>query len=144
MSIIVKNVLLIDDDKTSLFLNQFLLSKIGVLKEKILTVDNGKDAIDLLAGYYAGTHDLPDVIFVDLHMPILDGFGFLESFQRLSHRGKTNVKIIVLSSSEYTADIKRAMELGATYFATKPLFEDDLRKILSCTAWQASLNPDSQ
>jgi CheY-like chemotaxis protein len=127
---LMKEVLLIDDDKTSQFLNQFLLNKIGVPKENIHTVDNGKDAIDLLSGYHTGTRDLPDIIFLDLHMPILDGFGFLESFQRLTGQRKATIKIIVLSSSEHPGDIGRAMELGATHFAAKPLFEDDLRRIL--------------
>jgi CheY-like chemotaxis protein len=63
-------------------------------------------------------------------MPILDGLGFLESFQRLRRQSKAPIKIVVLSSSEHPADINRAMELGATHFAAKPLFEDDLRKIL--------------
>ena len=138
MSLSTKNVLLIDDDKTFHFLNQFLLNKMGIPKDNVHMVDNGKDAIDLLEGYYAGTHELPDIIFLDLNMPILDGFGFLESFQRLSHRNKT-VKIVVLSSSEHSADVKRAMELGASHFATKPLFEDDLRKIL----YQPMVDQDS-
>jgi CheY-like chemotaxis protein len=124
------HILLIDDDIAFQFLNQYLLKKIGIPVENIHTVDNGKDAIDLLSEYYAGTRELPDVIFLDLNMPVLDGFGFLEGFQRLRHQNKSPIKIVVLSSSEHPADISRAMELGATHFAAKPLFEDDLRRIL--------------
>ena len=130
MSLSQKNVLLIDDDKTFQFLNQFLLNKIGIPNENIHMVGNGKDAIDLLSGYYAGTRELPDIVFLDLNMAVLDGFSFLESFKRLNQRGKSAEKIIILSSVAHPADIKRAMELGATHFALKPLFEDELRKIL--------------
>jgi hypothetical protein len=62
---LTNHTLLINDDIAFQFLNQFLLNKIGIPKENIHTVDNGKDAIDLLSEYYAGTRELPDVIFLD-------------------------------------------------------------------------------
>jgi CheY-like chemotaxis protein len=124
----MKNVLIIDDDGTSQFLNRFLLRKLGVPEDKVYIVNNGRDALELLCRHLAGTQELPEMIFVDLNMPVMDGFCFLEKFRQLPH--SDNVKIVVLSSSLHPEDMKRAMELGATHFIVKPLLENNLREIL--------------
>jgi CheY-like chemotaxis protein len=73
---------------------------------------------------------LPDIVLLDLNMPILDGFGFLEEFKRLDLANHDQVQIIVVSSSENPEDIKRAKNLGASRYIAKPLLEETLRKAL--------------
>jgi CheY-like chemotaxis protein len=73
---------------------------------------------------------LPDLILVDLRMPVLEGFEFLDFFNHLSFPGKDKIKIVVLSSSGLREDIERAKELGAIDSIVKPLNEQKLRKIL--------------
>jgi len=92
---------------------------------------NGKEAIDLFNSYYQESRQLPDIVLLDLNMPIMDGFGFLEAFKRLPSPDKENVKIIVVTSSQDPNDISRAKELGIKQYLTKPLMEDTLRAALT-------------
>ena len=123
-----KNVLLVDDDKISNFINSKVLSRLGIVKE-LHTAMNGKEAMDQIK-----KSDLkwsPDIIFVDLNMPIMDGFQFIEAFSKLDHSKTDNVKIIVVSSSEDPEDMKRARSLGVKDYLVKPMKEADILRILN-------------
>ena len=122
--------LLIDDDSVCNFLNKKTLERTGFVND-IQTVLNGKEAIDLFNSYYQESRQLPDIVLLDLNMPIMDGFGFLEAFKRLPSPDKENVKIIVVTSSQDPNDISRAKELGIKQYLTKPLMEDTLRAALT-------------
>lgn len=124
-----KSILLVDDDKICNFINEVTLSKMGIAKE-VHTALNGQDALDLINGYFQGDKALPDVIFLDLNMPIMDGFQFIEAFKRLDFPKKDKILIIVLTSSVNPVDIKRAKELGIEHYLTKPVKEEDIMTIL--------------
>ena len=126
----MKNVLVVDDDQIFNFLSTKTLQKMGVAKE-IHTALNGKEAIDLFNNYYQGTVSAPDIILLDLNMPVMDGFGFLEAFKKLIIPRKENIRIIVVSSSQDPRDIQRAKELGASQYISKPLTEHNLRIALA-------------
>jgi CheY-like chemotaxis protein len=113
----MKTILLVEDDVTFQFLAQTLLRMVGIAKEKIYTASNGMHALDLLKDYYSGSRGLPDVILLDLNMPVLDGFGFLGAFAELDLPDKHKVKIVVVTSSYDSGDIRRARELGASEFS---------------------------
>lgn len=102
----------------------------GVAKD-VHTALNGREALDLLNNYYQGSVAAPDVILLDLNMPILDGFGFMEAFKKLKFPNKERIKIIVVSSSQDPKDISRSKELGASQYLSKPLTEESLRIALS-------------
>lgn len=87
----MKNILLVDDDNIFNFLNTKLLRQSGIADE-IHTALNGKEALDLLNNYYTGAFALPDVILLDLNMPVMDGFAFLEAFKKLSLPRQEKVK----------------------------------------------------
>jgi CheY-like chemotaxis protein len=122
--------LLIDDDSVCNFLNKKTLERTGFVND-IQTVLNGKEAIDLFNSYYQESRQLPDIVLLDLNMPIMDGFGFLEAFKRLPSADKENVKIIVVTSSQDPKDISRAKELGIKQYLIKPLMEESLRVALT-------------
>lgn len=126
----MKNVLLVDDDSIFQFLGKSILGRLGIPKDEVHTALNGEQALNLFNDYYAGTQALPDVILLDLNMPVMDGFGFLEAFRRLNIPNKDQVKIIIVTSSASPDDVNRAMKLGATQYLTKPLKEDMLRTAL--------------
>ena len=125
----MKNVLLVDDDSVFNFLNKEILSRLGVVSD-IHTALNGKQAIDLFRDYFGRSKPLPDVILLDLSMPIMDGFGFLEAFGRLDLPDKDHVKIIIVTSSDNGDDKRRAKAFGVSQYLTKPLDEQSLRKAL--------------
>ena len=126
----MKNVLVVDDDEIFNFLSKKTLEKMAIAKD-VHTALNGRDALDLLNNYYQGSLSAPDVILLDLNMPILDGFGFMEAFKKLKLPNKEKIKIIVVSSSQDPNDIRRSMELGASQYISKPLTEESLRIALA-------------
>ena len=128
----MKNILLVDDDNIFNFLNTKLLHQSGIAEE-IHTALNGKEALDLLNNYYTGAFALPDVILLDLNMPVMDGFTFLEAFKKLSLPRKEKVRIIIVTSSDNPKDRAKAKEMGITLYLTKPLSKETLLDALQST-----------
>jgi CheY-like chemotaxis protein len=124
-----KNVLLVDDDAVMNFVNTKTLERMGIANG-IHTALNGKEAIELFNDYYSGAAALPDLVLLDLNMPIMDGFQFIELFQKLKIPHSENVKIVIVSSSRDSKDILRAKALGIEHFLLKPVNEGHLRSVL--------------
>jgi CheY-like chemotaxis protein len=125
----MKRVLVVDDDSVFNFLSSKTLQRMGLASD-IHTATNGAEALKSFNDYYQGEKSLPDVILLDLNMPVMDGFGFLEAFRLLRIPGKEHVKIFIVSSSDDPGDRQRAKALGADYYLTKPLQEQSLRLAL--------------
>jgi len=123
-----KNVLLVDDDYIFNFLSQSILERLGITNE-VYTALNGKEALGLL-GNDTQRRFIPDVILLDLNMPIMDGFTFLEAFKKLNLPDKEKVTIIVVTSSEDPDDIMKARRMGVDHYIPKPVTEKDLRQAL--------------
>jgi len=105
-----KEVLIIDDSNTSLVLLESLLKRYGY---KVISASNGMQGLDLLK------ENTPDLIFLDLKMPVLDGFEFLEKVRK--NGDYTNIPIVILSAATDSESIKRGVELGVTDYLSKPL-----------------------
>jgi CheY-like chemotaxis protein len=125
-----KEVLLVDDDSIINFINVAMLKHVGI-SEGVHIANNGVEALDLINGYFIGQRSLPNVILLDLNMPVMDGFAFIEAFQRIQVPGKQHVQIVVLTSSNSPVDMDRAMKLGVRNYLVKPISEADLLKVLS-------------
>ncbi len=122
-----KNVLLVDDDNIFQMLGTKALHRIGISNARIQTAQNGKQALDLLR---SPELPRPDFILLDLNMPIMNGFEFLEAFNKLTASEKDDTKVIIVTSSESDTDIKKARALGAIEYLTKPLTAEKLSAIL--------------
>jgi CheY-like chemotaxis protein len=120
----LKSVLLIDDDEVANFLHSCILEELNVTNT-IVTLTNGFEGLK-----YLKNNEFPDLLLLDLNMPLIDGKEFLESFNDLPIKGKEAMVIIVLSSSRRLDDIQDAIGLGAIDFIVKPLSEKKLREIL--------------
>ena len=125
----MKNILLVDDDSIFNFLNSKMLEKTGLANE-VHTALNGKQAIDLLNSYYMKASSLPDIILLDLNMPVMDGFEFLEVFKKINTPNKEKVNIVIVTSSQDPNDIAKAKKMGITQYLTKPISEKSLRAAL--------------
>lgn len=113
-----KLIFLIDDNQVDNFINEYVLVKAD-LAESIIVKTSAIDALEYLK---TATNAFPDIIFLDIRMPIMDGFGFLKEFETLPEEKKKSVKIFLLSSSKDSFDIEKAENNARiTKFIQKPL-----------------------
>jgi CheY-like chemotaxis protein len=123
----MKSVLLVEDESTFQLIGKILLRTIGLPPENFYTALSGKHALEVLDALYAEGKPMPDLILLDVYMPLLDGFGFLEAYNKKDYPGKERVTIIALSSSHDPRDMERMKQLGVTKYMTKPLEEGKIR-----------------
>lgn len=123
----MRKVLLVDDDPIFNFLHTRMLS-LGGLAREVHTVLNGQQALDFLK--YSGS-SLPDAILLDLTMPGLDGYGFLEAMHKLDLPGMERVNIVVITSSVNPKDMERVYALGIKNYLIKPITLEKLKDVLT-------------
>jgi CheY-like chemotaxis protein len=121
-------VLLVDDDHVSSFLIKEIL-KTSKVAQQIYSTENGEQALRFIETH-ENKSSCPDLIFLDINMPVMDGFQFLEEFQKLSERVRKTIKIIVLTSSSNSQDRRKANEYPIYGYLTKPLTFKTLEQIL--------------
>ncbi|MDL5512551.1 response regulator [Arenibacter sp. M-2] len=120
-------ICIIDDDPIFIFGSKILLRNNDFASD-FLICQNGKEALDLIIPLIESEQGLPEVIFLDLNMPIMDGWEFLEEFGKLS--GKKDVKIYILSSSVDSRDMERASKYNTVNgFIAKPLTDVKIREL---------------
>jgi CheY-like chemotaxis protein len=121
------SILLIDDDKITNYLNERIIRKSGICNE-VKVAQNGSAAISYLEKNIRKNKMRVRLIFLDINMPVMDGFGFLEKFQELKFAGKEKIVIIMLTTSTHLLDMGKLFNSGNTDFLTKPL---SLEKLMS-------------
>lgn len=122
-----KSVLLVDDSEIDNFVNKKLISKTQFAKDTYEKL-NAKSALEFLQKESANPENLPDIIFLDIMMPIMDGFAFLNEFEKLPESVRKKCKIVMLSSSESFKDLNRAnSNKYVKKFLNKPLNERALQ-----------------
>jgi CheY-like chemotaxis protein len=99
-----KSVLLVDDSTIDSMINEKIVSSMGLFKE-VHKAQNGEQALKIFNLYQSGTTEVPDIILLDLNMPVMDGFGFIQAFQALNFPNKENVLIVIVTSSDDPTDM---------------------------------------
>ncbi|WP_400190372.1 response regulator [Hymenobacter sp. B81] len=122
------SVLLVDDDKTTNFLNQALLARLGVA-ERIHVALDGQQALELVQqDRTAPTPDCPALILMDVNMPGMNGIEFLQHYRLLpaAQRHAT----VMLTTSLHPRDVEQVQELGVHGFLNKPLSPEKVGELL--------------
>lgn len=122
-------VLLVDDDDTTNFVNQLLLEDLKVT-QKVLTANNGGDALQLLKQQWSEGDDCPQLLLLDLSMPEMDGFEFLEAYEKLAFEQKSSLVIVVLTTSMNPGDFERLSNAPIKGVINKPLTEEKVQDLL--------------
>jgi len=115
--------LLIDDNEIDNFINKKLLLKTRFASD-IVEKKSASSALEYLKTTVSEPDNIPDVIFLDIMMPVMDGFDFLDEYDLLPDSIKNHSRIIMLSSTESFKDLNRANSNKYVYkFLNKPLTE---------------------
>jgi CheY-like chemotaxis protein len=124
-------ICIVDDDEVY----QFTVTRAiqtQKLAKKILIFSDGEEAIQFLIQNVSKNEDLPDVIFLDINMPIMDGWQFLEEYVRLKPRIGKRITIYMVSSSVDSADLDKAKKISEiSDYIVKPIKPDALRDIIA-------------
>ncbi|WNJ20722.1 response regulator [Pontibacter sp. G13] len=102
-----RNVMLVDDNEIDNIINEKIIEA-NSFADNILVFQTGQEALDFLKANQNNEETLPEIVFLDINMPIMDGFQFLEDFEKFSETVLDKCRIIMLSSSISPKDIDRA------------------------------------
>jgi CheY-like chemotaxis protein len=126
----INTVLVVDDDDNWCFLSKRILQKAGVGKQ-VITAHNGLAAIKKLETMVANGEQLPELIFLDIKMPVMDGFEFLDEITKTARLDLSQTRIFMCSSSAHLQDREKAKIYPIAGFITKPLTTEILKDILN-------------
>jgi CheY-like chemotaxis protein len=121
--------LLIDDDEVSNYLSKSLLAKF-MISNGIQTVSSGMEALQFIVNYDPDLNSCPELIFLDINMPVMSGFEFLDSFSQLTFLNKEKVKIVMLTNSYNEDDVVRCKEYGVLEYVNKPLTDQKVKDLI--------------
>lgn len=122
-------VMLVDDNDTDNFISKRIIEITG-FAGRVEAKNSGKIALDYLRENQDKVGNIPDVIFLDINMPVVDGFVFLYEFDKFPELVKNKTKIIILSSSDNKRDIDKIVNNNHVInFITKPLTDSALEEV---------------
>ena len=130
----IPSILLIDDDETTNYISKLIINR-AELTEELLIALNGRDAIELLKARCqesnsTGVNTVPQLILLDINMPVMDGFMFLDVLQSVEGFDKESVVVAVLTTSLDARDIEKVKKFGVDEFISKPLTKESLKNLL--------------
>lgn len=126
---VISKVMLVDDNDTDNFISRRII-EITKFADDVIVKNSGKGALDYLKENENAESELPDIIFLDINMPIVDGFVFLYEYEKFGTLVKDKCRVIILSSSDNKRDIDKIVNNDYVIkFVTKPLTEKTLEEI---------------
>lgn len=129
MSPFIQTACIIDDDRTFIFVTSHHI-KSNKLCEEVLSYENGQVAIDHLKARIKSQENFPEMILLDINMPSLDGWEFLEEFKKMKAMLPNAVRIYLASSSIDERDVERSKSYSeVSDYIVKPVRLDTLIKL---------------
>jgi CheY-like chemotaxis protein len=120
---------IVDDDRIYIF-GLSKLIEMNDFCQELQVFNNGKEALDNFLQDIEAGNELPEVILLDINMPVMDGWEFLDEYVKVKHKIKNKVKIYMVSSSVNLSDIDRAKTYDDIVdYVIKPIKSSDLQKI---------------
>lgn len=125
------SILLVDDDYASNYLTEIVIQDLAI-SDSIHLATNGKEALQFVRTHCveAPYPQCPQLIFLDINMPVMDGFEFMEAFEKLLDQ-QSLPSVVLLTSSTNARDIEKSKIYRIAAYVEKPLTEEKLRQLLS-------------
>lgn len=124
---------IIDDDNMYISLLKKII-ELKKLSQNLLVFSNGKEALDHFKSILPGNdaEKIPEIIFLDVNMPVMDGWQFLEKFLEIENKTKKSITIYVVSSSIDPKDYKKAKTFSSvTDYLIKPINISKIEEIFT-------------
>ncbi|MGX5816859.1 response regulator [Chitinophaga lutea] len=120
----LRSIFIVDDDPIHQQITEIMLDRLQVA-EHVSRFSDAQEVLEHIRGHMHDTDALPDVILLDLNMPVMDGWEFLEAFEKMREQLPRHVKVYVLTSSidEKDREHVRSFSFVAGYL-TKPLSKE--------------------
>jgi len=129
--------MLIDDHHPTNVLHRLVLENCGLVKT-IIFFDNASDALIYLNEPFTKENPKPNFIFLDINMPGLNGWEFLDSYKKLPDEKKSETALLMLSTSSHPEDLERAEnDPHVKEFIRKPLTEERVWKVVNTYFFEA-------
>lgn len=125
-----KKLMLVEDDEIFVFITLKIIKK-AEFNGELKVFGNGKAAIEYLEEISGDESLLPEIIFLDLSMPVLDGWGFLDEFLKLMPKLTKKITIYIVTSSVSPHDVQRAKSINiVSDFIVKPISKERFIEII--------------
>lgn len=126
------DVLILDDDDVSNFIYKKIIESSGIANE-IVTFQKGRLALEYLIERINVKEGFPDMIFIDINMPVMNGWDFLDEYkEKVAPKVDKFVFISMLSSSVYKEDIQKAQSYEVVNeYISKPLTQESVAELIA-------------
>ncbi len=128
----LKNILLVDDDEITNYINSDLIMALDIT-EHVSIANNGREALDYLIKAHNKVNGfiVPDLIFLDINMPVMNGFQFLEDYYYLLGDKKLSTIVTMLTTSLIKEEVSRALNMVHVVkgYIEKPLTKEIVMQI---------------
>lgn len=130
MSKTLNAVCIIDDDEIYQFTTKRMIEKTQLVK-KILVFSDAEKALEFIDSTISNSEDTPEIILLDINMPMMDGWEFLEKYIQIQPKLAKKIIIYMISSSLDKRDIAKAKEISEiTDYIVKPISTEQIKEIL--------------
>lgn len=125
-----RNICIIDDDKIYRFTTEKYIEMLK-LADKIITFSDGEEALEFFKTNATNSEELPDIILLDVNMPIMDGWDFIEEYASFQPRPIKKITLYMVTSSIDDRDRDKAAKISEIHdFVIKPISEEQLTELI--------------
>lgn len=123
----IDTVLIVDDDEVSNFIYTKTMAQVD-FATNVITIRSANEALKFLRNSAKGKP--PDIVFLDINMPIMNGWEFLEEYRKFSNDSAKDIVLVMLSSSVFREDIEKSRAYPeVNEYVSKPLTKETLEEI---------------